>query len=202
MAIDAPARRYTIVAILLHWVSALGVLALIGIGLAMEHGGLTPMQKFPLYQLHKSIGVTVLLLTLIRIFRRMVRRPPPLAAGMPARERRAASAAHGLLYLLLVGLPLTGWAVVSLSPFKIPTVLYGFVVWPHLPIASLFADPKAAEGVLKTVHAYGAWFLTALLALHVAAALRHHFILRDGVLDRMLPGRGQASARPLLESRL
>src|SRR4051794_28665650 len=104
---------------------------------------------------------------------------------MPAHERQAASAAHGLLYLLLVGLPLTGWAVVSFSPFTPPTVLYGLVPWPPLPLASLVPNPAAAEGVLKLVHAYGAWFLTALLALHVAAALRHHLILRDDVLRRM-----------------
>jgi cytochrome b561 len=189
MAPDASARRYSAVAILLHWASALGVLALIGMGLTMTHAGLSPMRLFPLYQWHKSIGITVLVLTGLRLAWRLARRPPPYPAGMPARERRAAGAAHALLYGLLVGLPLTGWAVVSLSPFNIPTVLYGLVPWPHLPLARLLADPAGAEGLLKALHAYGAWFLTALLVLHVAAALRHHFLLRDGVLARMLPGR-------------
>jgi cytochrome b561 len=114
---------------------------------------------------------------------------------MPAHERAAASAAHGLLYLLLVGLPLTGWAVVSLSPFNIPTVLYGLVPWPHLPLALLLPDKASAEGVLKLVHAYGAWLLTALLVLHVAAALRHHLILRDDVLHRMLPAHAAPDRR-------
>ncbi|TXN30549.1 cytochrome b [Methylobacterium sp. WL19] len=194
------ARRYTVVAILLHWTSALCVLALIGMGLVMTHAGLAPMRQFQLYQWHKSVGITVLVLTALRLAWRVVHRPPPHPAGMPAHERRAAGAAHGLLYLLLIGLPLTGWAVVSLSPFNIPTVLYGLVPWPHLPLAPLLPDAAAVERVLKLVHAYGAWFLTALLVLHVAAALRHHLILRDDVLRRMLPGRGPATSSEPMEA--
>lgn len=83
--------------------------------------------------------------------------------------------------------------MVSLSPFNIPSVLYGFAPWPHLPLAPLLPDAAAAEGVLKLVHACGAWLMTALLGLHVAAALRHHLILRDDVLRRMLPGRGAST---------
>jgi len=177
------------VAILLHWASALCVLVLIGLGLTMTHAALAPLRQFQLYQWHKSVGITVLVLTVLRVLWRLTHRPPPLPAGMPARERRAAAAAHHLLYLLLVGLPLTGWAVVSLSPFNIPTVLYGLVPWPHLPLAGFVPDPAAAEGILKRIHALGAWSLAALLAVHVAAALRHHLRLRDDVLRRMLPGR-------------
>jgi cytochrome b561 len=189
MARGVSARRYSAVAILLHWASALGVLVLIGLGLTMTHAALAPLRQFQLYQWHKSVGITVLALTALRVLWRLTHRPPPHPAGMSARERRAAAAAHHLLYLLLVGLPLTGWAVVSLSPFNIPTVLYGIVPWPHMPLAALVPDPGAAEAVLKRVHALGAWFLAALLAVHVAAALRHHLLLRDDVLRRMLPGR-------------
>src|ERR1700712_1643303 len=193
MATVETARRYTVVAILLHWTSALCVLALIGMGLTMTHAGLAPMRQFQLYQWHKSVGITVLALTALRLLWRLFHRPPPHPVGMPARERHAAFAAHGVLYLLLVGLPLTGWAGGSLSPFNIPTVLYGLVPWPHLPLASFLANPTAAEGVVKLVHAYGAWFLTALLVLHVAAALRHHLILDDDVLLRMSPKRGTSA---------
>ena len=198
MATGVSARRYSAVAILLHWASALGVLALIGMGLIIAHAGLAPMRQFQLYQWHKSVGITVLALTVLRVLWRLTHRPPPHPARMPARERVAASTAHGLLYLLLVGLPLTGWAVVSLSPFNIPTVLYGIVPWPHLPLAGLVPDPAAAEGILKRVHALGAWVLAALLAVHVAAALRHHLLLRDHVLRRMLPGRS-TSITPTVE---
>jgi cytochrome b561 len=198
MATAVSARRYSAVAILLHWASAACVLALIGMGLTMTHAGLAPLRQFQLYQWHKSVGVTVLALTALRVLWRLTHRPPPHPAGMPVPERRAAGAAHALLYLLLVGLPLTGWAVVSLSPFNIPTVLYGIVPWPHLPLAGLLPDPTAAEGLLKRVHALGAWFLAALLAVHVAAALRHHLLLRDDVLRRMLPGR-PSSTVPTVE---
>ena len=198
MARGVSARRYSAVAILLHWVSALGVLVLIGLGLTMTHADLAPLRQFQLYQWHKSVGITVLALTALRVLWRLTHRPPTHPAGMPARERRAAGAAHALLYLLLIGLPLTGWAVVSLSPFNIPTVLYGLVPWPHLPLADLVPDPDAAEGLLKRVHALGAWFLAALLAVHVAAALRHHLLLRDDVLRRMLPGRS-TSITPTVE---
>ncbi|MCJ2128168.1 cytochrome b [Methylobacterium sp. E-045] len=179
-------RRYTRVAILLHWVSALCVLGLLGMGLLMVHGDLAPMRRFQLYQWHKSVGITVLLLTVLRLAWRLGHKPPPQPDGMPARERRAASAAHFALYGLLVGLPLVGWALVSLSPFNIPTVLFGQIPWPHLPLSEL-VDPAVGEAVMKRVHAYGAWFLGLLVLLHVAAALRHHWVLRDGVLRRMSP---------------
>jgi cytochrome b561 len=202
MEIGVSARRYSAVAILLHWTSALGVLVLIGMGLIMTHAGLAPMRQFQLYQWHKSVGITVLALTVLRLAWRLTHRPPPHPPGMPAHERAAASAAHGLLYLLLVGLPLTGWAVVSLSPFNIPTVLYGLVPWPHLPLAAYVPDQAVAEGALKLVHAYGAWLLMAFLILHVAAALRHHLILRDDVLRRMLPARAPSpSSEPLGSTR-
>lgn len=202
MVTAQPARRYSLVAILLHWTSALGVLALIGMGLTMTHAGLTPLSQFQLYQWHKSVGITVLALTMLRLAWRFTHRPPPHPTGMPPHERMAASAAHGLLYLLLVGLPLTGWAVVSLSPFNIPTVLYGLVPWPHLPLASLVSNQAEAEGALELLHAYGAWFLTGLLVLHVAAALRHHLVLRDDTLRRMLPaGAPSQSSEPLGSSR-
>ena len=200
MRMQAPSRRYTRVAILLHWLSALCVLALIGMGLAMVHLELAPMRRFQMYQWHKSVGITVLLLTGLRFGWRLAHSPPPHPDGMPVRERRAAALAHVALYGLLIGLPLTGWAVVSLSPFNIPTILYGLVPWPHLPLARYLSDPAAAEGVVQRMHAYGAWVLTALLILHVAAALRHHLILHDDVLSRMLPARGARTRRNLLGS--
>jgi cytochrome b561 len=89
------------------------------------------------------------------------------------------------LCLMLV-LPLTGWALVSVSPFNLPTVLYGLVPWPHLPVLPELEDKAPVEAVMKLVHGKLAWLLTALV-LHAGAALRHHFILRDGVLRRMLP---------------
>jgi len=178
--------RYHLVAIILHWVIALGILVLIAMGLAMTHLGLAPLLKFQLYQLHKSIGITVLLAVLLRLAWRLSHRPPPLPA-MPPLEKAAAEGTHGMLYLLMLVIPLTGWALVSVSPFNLPTVLYGLVPWPHLPVFPDLVNKAEVEAVVKFIHGKLAWALTAIVALHAGAALRHHFILRDGILRRMLP---------------
>ncbi len=186
----APARsgaRYGIVAIFLHWVMAIGIAALAAIGLYMVHGHPEPMRLFKLYQLHKSIGATILLAACLRLGWRRLHHPPALPMSMSPIERRMAEGGHGLLYAFLFALPLTGWALVSASVYAIPTVLYGVVPWPDLPILSTLADKQPVETLLQHVHAYGAWALIAVVAGHAAAALRHHFIQRDAVLWRMLP---------------
>jgi cytochrome b561 len=182
-------QQYTSVAIILHWVMALGIFALASLGLVMTHLALSPMRLFQLYQLHKSIGITILLAAFLRLAWRLMNHPPALPVAMPAIERMAAAGGHLLLYVFLFALPLTGWALVSASVFDIPTILYGVVPWPHLPFFSTLADKGPVEALLKNVHAYGAWALIALVVAHGAAALRHHFILSDDVLLRMLPVR-------------
>lgn len=194
-----PARdhaRYTGVAMALHWLIALGILGQLGLGLAMTRLGFSQMERYQLYQLHKSIGVTILLAVALRALWRLGHRPPPLPAAMPALERRAAETTHGLLYLLMLGLPLTGWALVSASPFNLPTYLYGAIPWPHLPLFSTLEDKKPAEEVLKTIHAIGGWLVIAVVGVHAAAALRHHFLLKDDILIRMLPRRLLAGRHP------
>jgi cytochrome b561 len=189
--------RYTLIAIILHWVMALGIGALVVIGLVMTHLKLDPMRSFRLYQFHKSVGITILLAALVRLAWRLTHCPPELPAGMPAIERKAASGGHLMLYIFLFALPFTGWALVSASVFDIPTVLYGIVPWPHLPILSTLADKQPVEDLLKAVHDYLAWAFIALVAVHAAAALRHHFIIGDDVLLRMLLGhRRKPSAQP------
>jgi cytochrome b561 len=179
--------RYTAVAIALHWLMALGILALVIMGLAMTYIDLPPMRIFQLYQLHKSVGISVLLAAVLRLAWRLKHPAPALPASMPRGERAAAKGGHILLYFCLFALPMTGWALVSVSVLNIPTVLYGVVPWPHLPVLSTLPDKAWAEALFKRVHAYGAWALIALVAGHAAAALRHHFVHRDDVLRRMLP---------------
>ncbi len=189
-------NRYTAVAIFLHWAMALGILALIVIGLAMTHVKLKPFDLFRLYQLHKSIGITILLAAFLRLAWRLMHKPPALPAAMPPAERKAAEATHLLLYFYLFVLPLTGWAVVSAAVLNVPTYLYGIIPWPHLPILPTLHNKKPVEHVLALTHTYLAWSLIALLVLHIGAALRHHLILRDDILTRMLPwGRRQAKTK-------
>lgn len=186
--------RYTAVAMILHWVMAAGVIALAVIGLVMTHAKLPPLQLFQLYQLHKSIGITILLAAFLRIAWRVIHRPPALPQDMPPLERAAAAAGHLLLYVLLFALPITGWMLVSASALNIPTVLYGLVPWPHLPVLSTLQNKAPVETVLKLVHAWGAYALIGLVVIHSAAALRHHIVKRDDVLLRMLPLRRKPSA--------
>ena len=176
---------YSSVAIGFHWLIA--VLMLTNIGLAWYFGSLKYPADVPPIQLHKSIGITVLFAMVLRVLWRLIHRPPPLPDAMPPLERTAAEGAHAALYAFLFVLPLTGWALVSASPFNIPTVLYGVIPWPHLPVLSTLEDKAPVEHVLKLVHGYAAWLLIALVLVHAGAALRHHFILRDGILRRMLP---------------
>ncbi|WP_198283308.1 cytochrome b [Sphingomonas sp. PAMC 26617] len=181
-------------AITLHWVIALGIIILVTMGLVMVHVDLASAKLFQLYQLHKSIGITVLILAVLRVVWRLTHRPPPLKIEMPVLERAAASSSHSLLYVLLLAQPITGWALVSASVLAIPTVLFGVIPWPDIPYFAALPNREAVGDVLKQVHAYGAYCFIAVVALHTAAALRHHFILRDDVLLRMLPGRADLNA--------
>ncbi len=183
-----PARsRYDSVAIALHWVIALGILVQIVMGLGMAHLAIPVGLKFQLYQLHKSIGITVLFAVFLRVLWRLTHKPPALPAAMPVLERRAADGAHLALYGFMLALPLTGWVLVSVSPYNIPTVLFGLIPWPDLPILSTLQDKTTADSVAGFIHSRLAWVMAALVGLHALAALRHHFVLRDGILSRMLP---------------
>lgn len=182
-------RRYTAVAQALHWLTApfvLAVLALAWIAEALpEHGP----DKGTVFDLHKSVGITILLAAALRLLWRFTHRPPALPGDMPRWEKGAAGGTHVALYALMIGMPLVGWALVSASPLNIPTLLYGVVPWPHIPVAEWLGVGKAqASAVLAAVHADGGYALIALFLLHAGAALRHHLVLRDGVLRRMIPG--------------
>jgi len=192
--VAAPVARYGTVAIVLHWAIALGIVGLIAIGLTMDHLDIGQLAMFRLYQLHKSIGITVMLLIVLRIGWRLAHRAPPLPSGMRRGERVAAHGVHALLYALQIALPLSGWAMVSASVFAIPTVLFGVLPWPDLPVLPGLHDKAPVEAALKGFHHWAAWILTGAIVLHAAAALRHHFIAHDGILARMLPARPRRKA--------
>jgi cytochrome b561 len=179
---------YSAVAVGFHWLIA--ALILTNIGLAWYFGSLRYPENVPPIQLHKSIGITVLLLTVLRIGWRIGHRPPPLPTHMARWERWAAKGTHYLFYLFMLAMPLSGWAMVSSSPLlrAHPTVLFGIVPWPTLPFGHI--DPDTLHGLSKLfrkTHGALALLAYATIALHVAAALKHHLIDRDDVLTRMLP---------------
>ena len=177
---------YDAVAKFLHWVIALAIIGMIALGWIME-GMPTNSLKFSLFQWHKSIGITILLLSLFRLGWRWTHPAPPLPAGMKVWEICLAKTIVVLFYVLMIGIPLLGWAVVSASPRNIPTHLYGIIPWPHLPILPTLSNKKEISETLGDIHGYLAYSVLALLFLHVAGAVKHHFISRDNTLTRMAP---------------
>ena len=172
--------RYTGTAIALHWLLALALLGLLAMGAYMTSLPFSP-SRLKLYNWHKWAGILVLTLSVARLAWRLTHRPPADAA-MPAWQRRAAHAAHAALYLLFFAVPLAGWAYSSAAGF--PVVLFG--VWP---LPDLVGPDRALAETLKSVHGTLAWTLLALIVLHVAGAMKHQLIDRDGLLHRMLPRR-------------
>ena len=179
----APPTRYTATAIALHWLLALAIVGAFSLGLYMADLPLSP-QRVKLYNWHKWAGVTILALSALRLLWRLTHRPPP-DAPMAAWQQRAAHLAHGGLYLLFFAVPLMGWAYSSAAGF--PIVWFGV-----LPLPDLLPVDKALALAIKPVHGWLAWTLMVLVALHVAAALKHQFIERDGLIARMWPGRASA----------
>jgi cytochrome b561 len=194
------AQRYSAVAIVLHWAIAAAILYMLPLGLWMHEqaeDGVTHEGVFRAFQLHKSIGLAVLALSLIRLGWRLAHRPPPLPQHMPAWERFAAKATHWAFYALMIGLPLSGWLFVSAGwslhedrSLAVPTHFFGLLEVPAL-FGLTQAAPElraAVADVAFNTHALMAWAAAILFVLHVAAALKHHFFDRDEVLAHMVPG--------------
>ncbi len=189
-------NRYSTVAIILHWTIA--GLILFNLYLALQFDGMRGLEKFNAFQLHKSVGLTVLLLSLARLAWRLTHRPPLLPAPMPRWERIGALTAHWVFYGLMIGIPLTGWVLVSASPTNLPTLIFKTVPWPHLGFIHDLAMPvrRALEDQVEQVHMLLGYSMACLIVLHVAAALKHHFWNRDEVLGHMLPFVRSKSASP------
>lgn len=179
---------YSNVARCLHWLIGLAIVFMIGLGFVMGDMPRANPMKFQLYQLHKSIGICILLLSLFRLCWRMTHKPPALPADMKKWEKILAHAVSHSFYLFMIGVPLLGWAVVSASPLNIPTLLFGVVPWPHLPFFDGLENRHDVAESLGDIHGTLAYAMLGLLALHVVGALKHHFIVRDDVLVNMAPG--------------
>ncbi|MCE2660783.1 MAG: cytochrome b [Rubrivivax sp.] len=175
----APTHRYSTTAIGLHWLLALAIFGTFAVGIYMHELPMSPT-KLKLYNWHKWAGVTILALSFIRLAWRLTHRPPA-DAPMPAWQQKAAHAAHLALYGLFFAVPLSGWSYSSAAGF--PVVWLGVLPLPDfVPV-----DRDLAE-LLKGVHKVLTLSLAAIVLVHVAAALKHHFIDKDGLLQRMRPG--------------
>jgi cytochrome b561 len=164
---------------LAHWLGAILVLAALGVGVAMVHFVHDPAARFELTQTHKSIGVTILALTVARLARRSLSRAPK-AEPLRRPLARAASAAHIALYALLLLMPLSGWLMVTTTPVRVPTVVFGLFTLPYplAPDLTIYRFAHAAHVALAII-------LAVLIAIHVAAAMVHALLWRDRTLARM-----------------
>lgn len=180
-------RGYDPLAIVLHWTMALLILAQAGLGFFMNRLA-GPRLAFDLIQWHKSFGFVILALAALRLGWRIAH-PAPKFVLLPRWERATAAGVHRLLYALFFLVPLSGWLLVSASVLEIPTLLFGLglVLVPHLPIGV----SETGETFWRSAHHWLAWLLLGLVFLHVLAALRHHFVLRDETLTRMLRPAGR-----------
>ncbi len=173
--------RYTGTALTLHWLSALLIFCGFGLGLFMTGVEFSPA-KFRYYSWHKWIGITVFLLAAARLAWRAGHPAPELPATMPAWQVRASHASHSLLYGLMLVIPLSGW--IYSSSTGVSVVYLGVV-----PLPDLVAKNRDNARILLLLHQSLNFILAAVVVFHVAAALKHHFVDRDGILARMLPRR-------------
>ena len=184
-----PPSRYTTVAIILHWLIAAAIIFQIILGWRMGDGPKGPT-TYAIFQLHKSIGITILLLSLGRLAWRLTHRPPPHPVGQPRWETIASQVVHVAFYVIMIGLPITGWIIVSTSRLPIPTVLFGAIPWPHLPfLPELAAGPKHLwNQVGELGHGLLVKTTYLLLALHLGAVAKHQILDRDAVFGHMAAG--------------
>jgi cytochrome b561 len=175
------AGRYNNVAIALHWVVAVLVLVMIGLGIYMVDIPRGTPDRSYFYNLHKSIGLTAGIIVLLRLWWRKKNPPPPLPASMPSWQVTASNLSHWLLYACLIVMPIVGfsasqftkWGVTYFGLFKIPPMAY---------------QDKEIYAFLQGVHEFTAYLLMALLVVHILAAFQHLLVKKDGIFQRMLPG--------------
>jgi cytochrome b561 len=177
--------HYTSTAKLLHWLMAALLFGLLALGLVMTDLPLSP-QKLQLYSWHKWAGVTAFLLVFFRLLWRLKNPPPPLPESMSKTMQLLAHGGHFALYALMFAIPLTGWLMSSAKGFQ--TVYFGV-----LPIPDLIGKNKELGQLLAEVHETLAWLLILLVAGHIAASLKHHFIDKDDILIRILPDHAKPS---------
>lgn len=163
----------------LHWLIAALLVYNYALGERTEH--LRQGQAlFASLQLHKSIGITILLLSLWRLAIKLWR-PQPFAVVDGKSAKFLSSAVHALFYVVMIAAPLTGWVIVSTAKIEIPTLLFGVVPWPHLPVE------RAWHEIAEEAHGLLSKLMLGLIALHVIGAIRHQFFMKDGLFDRMMP---------------
>jgi len=186
MSRRAHSGNYNAIAKMFHWLMAALILCMLLLGWAMTaddilggHGKSVAMQ------VHESVGMIVLTLGVLRLIWRFLNPPPPLPAFMPAWEQVAARLSHVILYVLMLVMPLVGWVIISTMAHK--AQFFGLFPIPNLPFLHDLPGKKEIREIFESIHWWLAWVIVAVVALHIGAALKHHFIERDDILLRMSP---------------
>ncbi|ACT48025.1 cytochrome b [Methylotenera mobilis] len=175
--------RYTLTAIVIHWLMALLLIALFAVGLYMHELKFSPF-KLQIYSWHKWAGVTAFMLVMLRLAWRIKHRPPVLPWTISKLAKLGAHIGHGVLYFLMIAIPLSGWLMSSAKGFQ--TVYFGV-----LPIPDLLAKDKALGDSLQAVHMILSYSMAAVVLGHITAAIKHHVLDKDDVLRRILPWRAR-----------
>ncbi|MEM6781706.1 MAG: YceI family protein [Pseudomonadota bacterium] len=176
-------RRYTKVAVILHWTMALAFIAMLGSGITMTREGLLDQSlQFQMYQWHKSLGVLLLLAFFARLGWKLFHHAPALPDSIKGLEKLAAKAGHYALYFWMIALPATGWVMVSSSPYGLPTLVFNWFEWPHIPG---MAGDEMINTISKNAHEILGFAFIALIAVHIAAVIKHAIIDKHNLLTRM-----------------
>ena len=174
-------------AIGLHWLMAVLIIGMLAVGKYMTGLDQSDPVRFVLTQWHKSFGILILVLAVIRLIWRFIHTPPPLEIEQPLLEIWAARTVHFALYFLMIALPVTGWIMVSVSPLDISTILFDTLYLPHLPYFNDLPKTEALAGIFLSAHDIAGNILILLLLGHLGAVVKHHVFHNTPVLKRMAP---------------
>jgi cytochrome b561 len=189
MTVNAHAR-YTNIAIALHWVMAIAFLLMLTSGLSMEYITMSKSLKFNMYQWHKSLGVLLLMAFVFRIIWRLSHKAPDLPSSFSQWDIILAKVGHVALYICMIAVPLSGWLMVSSSVYGLPTVVFGWFEWPHIPGV---AGNEWVSTMSKNAHWILAWSFGLCIAGHVAAVVKHIICDNENLLPRMWFGKRNQS---------
>lgn len=186
MSQDHTPVRYHLIAIILHWVMAIGFFTMIGMGLIMKHADIDKYLQFQMFQWHKSLGVLLLLALGLRLIIRNSVKRPALPQSIHWFEHGAAKLGHYALYFWMLILPLSGWIMVSASVIAIPTIVFGWFEWPHFPFITTDA---VLEEWAKFIHRWLAYAFIGVIFIHISAVIKHWLFDKENLLPRMGIGR-------------